>query len=101
MKKAIKFTYYLALWISALFILAMLMTYFSEWLQATGFFGDIPQTLNGHSDEMDPAHKWGTRHYWYFALCFCLFLLSLIRICIWGCYYWEEEINNQYRDFSK
>jgi len=43
MKKAVKFTYLLALYIVGLFTLAIFMTYFSEWIQATGFFGDAIQ----------------------------------------------------------
>lgn len=100
MKKAVKFTYYLALFIVSLFTLAMLMTYFSEWIQSTGFFGDWLCQRCGN-DEMDPGHSWGARHYWYYWMCVALFLLSLARIIVWAVWYWhvedQKEPGNSYR----
>jgi hypothetical protein len=89
MKKAAKFTLLLALWLTLLFIVGMMMTFVTEIIQQSGFFGDIksPDTYGC----MDKDYIWGARHYWYFWLCFILFLISLVRIIIWIDWYWSNS----------
>ncbi len=107
MKKASKFTVYLSIWIVCLFSTGMFMTYANDYLQESGFFGDVKtgivkkwdyyaknytlvQDTNG---QIDIYYRWGDRHYWYYWMCIFLFIISLARIVIWGYYYWEKEIN--------
>lgn len=94
MKRAIKFTYLLATWITALFLFSMFATYFNDWIQSTGFFGDTPRNpdeVRYAASNIDVNHNWGSRHYWYFFLCIILWALSAIRIAIWGFWYWDEQ----------
>ena len=44
------------------------------------FFGDVLQPKN--NEAVDPFYNWGARHYWYFWLMICLFLLLLINFII-------------------
>lgn len=70
----------IAIRIVILFSLAMFSTYVSENLR--GFFGDvklsIPSTLG-----MDKNWDWGSRHYWYFYMMICLFLLSVANLVVY------------------
>jgi hypothetical protein len=83
MKKAIKFTYLLALWVLGLCLFGMFYTYFNQYLSTTGFFGDWID------DTLWDKHQWGVRHYWYFWMCTLLFILSIIRCIIWCWHYWD------------
>lgn len=90
MKKALRFTVWLGVYLIALFTFGMFSTFLNERIQASGFFGDtanIPLAYIG----IDPGHTWGARHYWYFWLCVLLFILMLVRIIIWSYFYWEEK----------
>jgi H+/Cl- antiporter ClcA len=96
MFRAVKFTYLLALYITFLFCGGMMLTFFNDWLQSTGFFGDElckHKHIGGYGvvGAIDDEYHWGARHYWYWWLCFILFILSCIRIFIWAVYYWEPE----------
>lgn len=94
MRKPVKFTYILSLWVIGLFTLGMFMTFFNEWLQNTGFFGDVLlKTVRNTSNDVvtiDVMHDWGARHYWYWWMCVMLFILSVVRIFVWGANYLEE-----------
>lgn len=103
MKKAIKFTTYLALLIILLFGIGILFTYINDWLQQSGFFADslvVPYKdqyglLINSDGEVDKSHHWGHRHYWYNTMCIFLFILSIGRIALWIIWYWREELNKK------
>jgi hypothetical protein len=70
-----------------LFGVGMLSTFLPQYFR--DFFGD---TLHVHtvecakcysgcvnSNDYDALYDWGVRHYWYFNLMLCLFVLSLIN----------------------
>lgn len=90
MKKELVYITYLYFWIIGLFGTAMLMTYVSEYLQTSGFFGDIILKTPLNHDCFDCNHEWGARHFWYAWMCFFLFILSIIRIIIWSFAYFED-----------
>ena len=77
----------LAIRIIIVFGVAMLMTFAPTELR--DFFGD---TLHDHSthgtyhqnDFLDDGWEWGARHYWYWWMCFLLFVLSAINALIGG-----------------
>lgn len=101
MKRELKYITQLGLYITALFVAGMLMTFVNDWIQASGFFGDtkfIPHPSAWNKDyiitedgAIDTEYVWGARHYWYFWLCFILFMLSLVRIAVWSYGYWNTE----------
>lgn len=86
-----KYLTVLSLWIICLFTFAMFATFFSEYLQTSGFFGDTMRSALDSVSNIDDAHSWGARHYWYFWMCILLFLISLIRIFTWSIKYWEDK----------
>jgi len=77
MKTATKFTLILSLWVIALFGSAMMLTFFSEFLSTSGFFGD-------------QGNDWGVRHYWYAWMSGILFFISLVRIIMWIYEFWDN-----------
>ncbi len=92
--KGIKYTTYLALWVVALFTGAMVVTYFSDFLQSSGFFGDVKLAAPDKSISefsVDVWYDWGARHYWYYWMCFLLFVISIIRIVFWSIAYWDDD----------
>lgn len=97
--KAIKFTYYLAGWIILIFGSGIMMTFVNDWIQASGFFGDVPFVpykshygiMITRDSKIDGQWVWGTRHYWYYWMCFFLWILSVVRCIIWCNQYWEEK----------
>lgn len=102
MKKATMFTVYLALFIIVLFGICIAMTFVTEYLQQSGFFGDIklgigtswmdstPHILTDGT--IDVHHEWGARHYYYFIATIILFIISIIRILTWSFNYWNFEL---------
>lgn len=103
MKKNAKFITYLSLQVVVLFSIAMAMTYFSDMLAQSGFFGDKACPYYKVFSDGSVRYycgasgvdstSWGARHYWYNWMCFILFFLSLIRICAWSFNYWNDEKN--------
>lgn len=91
MKKAAKFTVYLALWVVALFGIGIAFTFINDAIQASGFFGDVKR-VTPLSDGIDVWYDWGIRHYWYFWMCIVLFLISVLRIILWINWYWDRDI---------
>lgn len=85
-----KYLTLLALWVICLFTFAMFATYFSEWLQSSGFFGDI-QCVYNNFYAFDNTHIWGARHVYYIIMCILLFLISCARIITWSFKYWEKR----------
>jgi hypothetical protein len=93
MKKATKFTIYLAMWIVLIFGIGIVMTFVNDAIQLTGFFGDTPCTEKfGGCGIIDSEHSWGARHYWYFWGCVLLFMLTVARCVLWCVYYWDRKI---------
>jgi len=99
MKKELKFTIYLGIYIVALFSIGITFTFINDSLQDTGFFGDVLvkpyKTFYGglitQSGAIDTDYVWGARHYWYFWMCVLLFILSVARIAIWCNWYWSDK----------
>ena len=90
--KGIKYVTYLAFWVIGYFTAAMLITYFSDYLQTCGFFGDVKLSAPERSNDglnIDVWYTWGPRHYWYYWMCFVLFILAIVRTVFWSIYYWE------------
>lgn len=94
MRRAVIFTYKLALWVIALCLSAMAFTYLTEYMQSSGFFGD--RSIYQSNDTIDMNHKWGTRHYWWQFMCILLFLISILRIIVWVVWYWNDEPVERY-----
>lgn len=100
MKKAGKFTIYLALYIIALFSFCILFTFINDALQKSGFFGDelfVPYKDQWNnwvlkSGDIDGKYVWGVRHYWYFTMCILLFILSIVRVIMWAAWYWNKNV---------
>jgi len=59
--------------------IGMAMTFFGDYLRASGFFGDVPETRQVGCFVCD-GMSWGARHYWYVWTCFALFVLGVVRI---------------------
>ncbi len=94
-KKFSLFTFYLGLWIVALFTICILFSYITEYLQSSGFFGDTLLSTPDRDSNIDEMHKWGIRHIWFQVMCVFLFIVSIIRIGGWALYYWDgDEMNN-------
>ena len=93
MKKAMRFTIWLGLFIVILFSVGMMMTYVNDAIQETGFFGDVKRIKSTPfaEDFIDNEYEWGARHYWYFWMCVLLWVLGVVRVVIWANYYWEDE----------
>lgn len=91
-RRRMKFIMWLAVQIIILFTIGMFFTYLSQLLQSTGFFGDISGIGIGHSEfNVDTDHVWGVRHYWFYWMSLLLFILSIVRIAMWGEWYWSDE----------
>ncbi len=88
MKKALLFTTQLAGWFILLFSVAITLTFLSEYLSASGFFGDYVFEGKYSTGEVYTKEEWGIRHYWYNAMGIILFIISLARIGIWAIWYW-------------
>ena len=88
MKKAIKFTYLLAIWIICIGTVGLFYTYINDYLNSIDFFGDTKTYPYGGTYLYT---EWGARHYWYYWICLCLFLLSVVRMIVWAYYYWVKE----------
>jgi hypothetical protein len=91
MKRELLYTIYLSLWIVLLCSFGMLMTFVSDYLQSSGFFGDIEVAPNYR--DIDPGWEWGARHYWYFWMCFFLVMTSVARIITWSITYFIPQDN--------
>lgn len=91
MKKATKFTFYLSLWVIGLCTIGMFMTFASDFIQSSGFFGDVKRSVPNNETTIDEWYDWGARHYWYFWMCVFLFFISVVRIVMWINHYWEKE----------
>ena len=92
--KGIKYTTYLALWVIGYFGAAMLVTYFSDFLRTSGFFGDVKLTTpetEYNSFGLDAWYHWGARHYWYYWMCVVLFLLTIVRTIFRSIHYWNKK----------
>lgn len=98
MKKTIRFWWLLILQVIALFVGGMLVTYFSDWLQATGFFDDKPceDRWGIGCGMVDKKFEWGARHYLYFWMMVALFVLSVVRIWMWGDWFWSYNNSKNY-----
>jgi hypothetical protein len=95
MKKAMIYTWKLSLWIFSLFTIMMLISYFNNYLQTSGFFGDTYLGPNHKCEGGDCDWDWGARHYWYLWMGVFLFIIQIIRIFIWSGNYWKHELNRR------
>ena len=84
MKNTSKFFTLLALWIVLLFSAAITGTFLHDYLDSFNFFGDYPHTYVDFANVLRTEEKWGTRHFWWGFMCAALFILSVVRICVWG-----------------
>lgn len=82
MKKLDLFTN-LAVRIVLFSMVGLAMTYLGDYLRASGFFGDRPETGQVGCFVCDGVN-WGARHYWYVWSCFALFMLGLVRLVSYG-----------------
>lgn len=78
--------YGLSLRVIALFLTAMIVSFSPELFR--DFFGDemyIPDRygyISSH-DFIDDKWNWGYRHYLYFIMCLCLFIIQAVRLFMW------------------
>jgi hypothetical protein len=77
------------------FGVVMLGTYIPDHLR--GFLGDIP--CEDNCGKIDEHWKWGVRHYWYFWMMVCIFILNAVNVVMSSVnlvtknYYPEVQIN--------
>jgi hypothetical protein len=86
--KTAKLIVLIGLQLIAIAVVMMAISYLTDYLQHSGFFGDRLAT----TDEINTRkgdYVWGYRHWIYFITGFCLFTLSIIRLCLWI----EEKTN--------
>jgi hypothetical protein len=57
-------------------LIGMMVTFIPENLR--DFFGDV-KLETSHPMGIDRWYDWGVRHYWYFYMMLCLFILSAIH----------------------
>lgn len=78
--------YGLSLRIIALFVTAIIVSFSPELLR--DFFGDVQYVPNewGHvfsGGIIDEKWDWGYRHFLYFYMCLCLFIVQAVRLVKW------------------
>ena len=83
MKKTSIFIMWLIIQITALFIAAIGVSFLTEWIETTGFFGDTIYDSGGS--------KWGIRHFLYQAFIIIMLGISILRIGAWADWYWEDK----------
>lgn len=83
MKKTSIFIMWLTIQIIVIFIAAIGVSFLTEWIETTPFFGDT--IYKGRYVE------WGVRHNLYATFMLAMLLISLIRIATWSHWYWEEK----------
>lgn len=88
--KTVRFFRLLALRIIVIAAIAMIWNSVTDYLQQVGFFGDTYGFKYSY-DEHKSYYKWGARHHIWNAMSFVLLVLSIVRIVVWGNWYWEQE----------
>ena len=85
--KTIRFFRLLVLRVLILAALAMAWSYLTEFITTTtGFFGDVLEDRGyGYSRLI-----WGWRHYVWNVMGGVLVIISLVRIGVWGDWYWTQ-----------
>lgn len=76
--------YGLSLRIIALFVTAIIVSYTPELFR--DIFGDKPYPEDGRYHRtgfIDEEWNWGYRHYLYFLMCLCLFIVQAVRLGMW------------------
>jgi hypothetical protein len=71
----------IALRLIILFSIGMLMAFVKPQLHS--LLGDIYIGSKDSSEFVKDGYEWSAMHYWFFWMCFFLFILSLIN-CIWS-----------------
>ena len=64
----------------ALFSIGMFMAFINPYLH--NFLGDVYIGVNDNSEVIRDGYKWGAVHYWFFWMCFFVFILSLINFVV-------------------
>jgi hypothetical protein len=78
--------YGLSLRIIALFVTAIIVSYTPELFSLRDIFGDKPYPDDGRYHRtgfIDEEWNWGYRHYLYFLMCLCLFIVQSVRLGMW------------------
>lgn len=78
--------YGLSLRIIALFVTAIIVSYTPELFSLRDIFGDKPYPDDGRYHRtgfIDEEWNWGYRHYLYFLMCLCLFIVQAVRLGMW------------------
>jgi len=63
--------------IALLFIIPMFATFLTDLLR--GFFGDVQYDTCTNAS-IDPCWSWSARHYWYFWMNVCLWIVAAISV---------------------
>lgn len=79
----LKFFTKLSLQVVILFGIAIIYSFLTEYLQSSGFFGDIPAD-NPEEHGIDVGWNWGARHYLFFWMSTLLFVIQFVRIIVFG-----------------
>ena len=80
MSKTSKIFNAITLYILAIFSIAIIGTYLSDYLVSINWFGDyVSDTRSGWDGSYE---RWGARHYWYNWGMFLLFVLSIVRAIV-------------------
>jgi hypothetical protein len=85
--KTVRFFRLLVLRVVILTIIAMVWNFITELLDISGFFGDHLARRYSWSDY---EIVWGWRHYAWNIMSIILLAISIVRICVWGDWYWTQ-----------
>jgi len=88
MKKAIRFTTGLTLQVILLGAIGFFGTFFSDYLDSIGWFGDV---LTDKIRSGEQYVEWGARHLWYVCTLIIVVLIQITRIIMWSIAFWDEE----------
>jgi hypothetical protein len=86
--KTIRFFRLLVLRVVVLTICVMAWSYLTELIETTKFFGDT--YIKKFSWDTELYHEWGWRHYVWNTMGIVLVGVSIVRIVVWGDWYWKQ-----------
>jgi hypothetical protein len=69
-----------AIQVVLLFAASIAVSFVTDYLQLSGFFGDTKLEKENVYAFMDKGWNWGTRHYLWHCMCISLFIISVARI---------------------
>jgi hypothetical protein len=90
--KTIRFFRLLVLRVIVLSTCVIAWSYLTELIETTKFFGDT--YIQKFSWDKELTHEWGWRHHVWNAMGIALVGISIVRIMVWGDWYWKQIERN-------